>query len=315
MDDAPERPTATLYERYRDLLRRGHLAALGGDPPEALAAYREAAALITSRAAPLLGVGRMELALGRPQVAIEAFEAALVVEPGHADATAELTAVRTRLAAAEAAPMAPARSPRSDDDPVIRSLADRWAVAEADGDAEGLLDVAVGFARADRPAAATTVLRDALALAPAEPQAFRVAAWLAQRAGRSAEASETRTRLRRLLAVLDDGDELERRRGAALDSGDVALLLELAEGHRRQDRPRVALDVAMDALAFAPAQPEVHLAIARARLDLGLRRRALSGLEYLARSIDLNGDVAGRVALARFVDRELLADAPGPEGI
>ena len=303
-----------LYERYRDTLRRGHLAALAGRYDDALAAYQEAADLIETRAVPRIGIGRMEAAMGRPAAAVAAFTAALALDPGNAEASQGLDAVRARRV-----PVAPRGRLRSrgipDDEPAVGRLASRWEAADRRGDARALLDVAVGLAHADRPTAAATVLRDALSIAPQEPRSFQVSAWLDRRAGRPEAAHETSVRLQRLLTLLDDGDELERRMGEAEDAGDIDGLLDIVERHRRQDRPRAALEAAFAALERAPTDAGVHLAIARCRLDLGLRRRAIVGLDYLARSIELHDDGPGREALAEFVNGELLWPRVGPEAI
>jgi tetratricopeptide (TPR) repeat protein len=303
-----------LYERYRDTLRRGHLAALTGAYPDALAAYREAAELIDHRAVPWLGIGRMELALGHRRLARRAFERALVVEPDQPDALAGLAATQGKGVAVPPRNAVPSRA-MPDDGPIVRTVAGRWDVAREAGDVEGLLDAVIALARADRPAAATTALRDALTADPTEPRTYRVSAWLDRRAGRSDDARITTALLAGLMRLLDDGDELERRMADAEAAGDVGTLLEVSERHRRQDRPRAALEAAFAAMAIAPAEPVVHLAIARARLDLGARRRAIAGLEYLARSIELHEDAAGRAALARFVNIELAWPGAGSEAV
>ena len=66
----PADMTEILYERYKDALRRGHVAALRGETDEALAAYAEAISLAPdrplahiSRAGVLVKVGRLDEAL------------------------------------------------------------------------------------------------------------------------------------------------------------------------------------------------------------------------------------------------------------
>jgi len=86
-----------LYERYREVLRRGHAAAARGRLDEALAAYDEAAQLAPDRALPHVSAGSAHLRLGMPADALAAFTAALARSPrdeaalrGRADALAQL---------------------------------------------------------------------------------------------------------------------------------------------------------------------------------------------------------------------------------
>ena len=58
-----------LYERYKDALRRGHVAAMRGRSAEALEAYGEAARIAPDRALPLTGIASVLLRLGKRQEA------------------------------------------------------------------------------------------------------------------------------------------------------------------------------------------------------------------------------------------------------
>ncbi len=62
-----------VFERYKEALKQGHLALLGGKPKSALERYTEAAALADHRALPHLSVGSVLLRLGRPREALSAF--------------------------------------------------------------------------------------------------------------------------------------------------------------------------------------------------------------------------------------------------
>ena len=74
--------SGSLYEGYKEALRRGHLAALRGrlDPP--LAAYREAARMAPDRALPYVGLGGVLARLGRSDDSLAAYAAALARAPG-----------------------------------------------------------------------------------------------------------------------------------------------------------------------------------------------------------------------------------------
>jgi tetratricopeptide (TPR) repeat protein len=70
-----------LYERYKDALRRGHVAALRGRQDAALAAYGEAAKLAPDRPLPLVGIGTVLAGLGKHGQALAAYDAALERAP------------------------------------------------------------------------------------------------------------------------------------------------------------------------------------------------------------------------------------------
>lgn len=71
--------TRPLFEQYKDALRRGHVAARGEKPDDALAAYAEAARLAPDRAAPHTSSATVLHRAGRRNEAIAAFERALAI--------------------------------------------------------------------------------------------------------------------------------------------------------------------------------------------------------------------------------------------
>jgi tetratricopeptide (TPR) repeat protein len=66
-----------VFERYKEALKQGHVAAFRGKPREALEHYREAARLAGHRSLPFTSIGGALLQLGRPQEAIAAYDDAL----------------------------------------------------------------------------------------------------------------------------------------------------------------------------------------------------------------------------------------------
>ena len=68
---------AALYERYKDALRRGHVAALRSRLDAAVLAYTEAAELAPDRPLPHASLGGVLLRLERPAEALAAYDAAL----------------------------------------------------------------------------------------------------------------------------------------------------------------------------------------------------------------------------------------------
>lgn len=371
----------TLYERYRDALRVGHLASLRGNHDVAVRAYLEAAAILPDRAAPYAGLGRAELAAGRATEALRAYGAA--VERASSDTAAldgmarclialdrpaeaadtldrlaitllELDRVADALAALERAidlaesrwrraaierlrseqvpPEAPwlgalpvasialdsvAGLPAFDADrdglrvapgvvpEDLRRLAGEIEAASAAGDVAGLVRGAVALTRADRLRAAIDACHDALSVSPADPDVHRALAAIYRRRGWERAARLKARLVERYLGIVDDPHELDGLAERAEVARDVGALLEVADRHADRGRRATALELAFRALAIAPADPRVHLAIARVHLALGWRRRAVEEVARLARLVELTGDEDGRRRVAAFVNAEL----------
>ena len=68
--------------RYREALRRGHVAVARGRPRESIAHYEEAARLAERRALPFVSMGSVYLQMHQPREAIRAFDDALERAPG-----------------------------------------------------------------------------------------------------------------------------------------------------------------------------------------------------------------------------------------
>ena len=308
-----------LYERYKDALRRGHVAAMHARWDAALAAYVEAATIAPERALPHASIGSVYLRSLRPREALGAFDAAL------------------------------ARSPRDE-----ASLAGRAAALEAlhrPADAAAVLDDLAAVQEADgRLADACDTARRALALAESRPRRRTVETIVARL--REAEAGGPRSEaLARALQLLeasavadrsaDEGEagagapgepvlpptqgpapapsltellELAARAEAAAGAGDAgtarALFLEVADGHARGGRPDAALEACDSALAVGPADPGPHLALSGLYLDRGWRSLANDKLGLLDRLAELAGDEATRGEIRALLDRMVPPDAP-----
>jgi tetratricopeptide (TPR) repeat protein len=72
---------AALYEKYKDALKRGHVASLKGRLDEALDAYAEASRIAPERATPHVSAGTALLRRKRPADALRYFDAALTLAP------------------------------------------------------------------------------------------------------------------------------------------------------------------------------------------------------------------------------------------
>ncbi len=66
-----------LYERYKEALRRGHVASTRSHHAAAIEAYSEAARIAPDRALPLVGLATVLVRLGKPAEALTAFDGAL----------------------------------------------------------------------------------------------------------------------------------------------------------------------------------------------------------------------------------------------
>jgi tetratricopeptide (TPR) repeat protein len=325
-----------LYERYKDALRRGHMAVAHGELDVALAAYQEAIALAPDRSMPHAGVGMVLLRRGSAAEALAAFDAALARSArdetslrGRADALARLG---HRTDAAEA----------------MDILSDVQAAAGRVGDAvdstRRALDLAeqkarrrhlggltrqLHASRTDEPATqpvATAARPPGLAEAAAAQEASdgdaapREATWAPgeeaaqELAGgpagggapdeiapaETAEAAEDL--VPEPVAPLDPVALLAVAE-AALDAGDRpaarGAYLAAAIGLQAEGLLVAALDACYLVLAFAPDDPDVHLRLVELYLEEGWEAPAADKLALLARLTELDG--GHRDARARIV--------------
>lgn len=70
-----------LYERYKDALKRGHVASLRGRVDDALLAYAEAASIAPERSTPHASAGTALLRRKRPAEALRHYDVALSIAP------------------------------------------------------------------------------------------------------------------------------------------------------------------------------------------------------------------------------------------
>lgn len=230
----------SIYERYKDALRRGHVAALRGRNEEAIEAYREAAGIAPDRAVPHASIGSVLLKQDRRDEAIAAFERALELAPadeasirGLAEARGEAPAAAEPLAsvpAAEPAVTAEAeaeREPESEAEPEPPDAAEPvglgialGAAAEAhlqagelDQAHAGLLAAARSHRRAGRLDAALDACDLALGVAPADPELHLLLAELYLDRGWRQLATEKLLLLARLTELDADGATADRLRG------------------------------------------------------------------------------------------------------
>ena len=187
----------------------------------------------------------------------------------------------------------------------VRGIAERVDAASARGDVPALIAGARALAHADRLRAAVDACTDALSVAPENPEVHRTLAAIDRRRGWE-RAARTRLRIvQRFERIVDDPAELDREAESALVTGDLDELLRIVARHADQGRTAAALDLVFAALATAPAEPRLHLAIARLHVALGWRDRAVAEVDRLARLVDITADTAGHEAIANFVNAAL----------
>jgi tetratricopeptide (TPR) repeat protein len=276
--------TASLYEQYKDALRQGHVAALQGRFDAALVAYGEAARLAPERALPLVSIAGIHLRIGDTAAALDAFDEAIDRAPrdeaalaGRADV---LSRAGRRVEAAEA----------------LDLLAD---VEESSGRTADASD---------------TVLR---ALEQAESKQRRrhlerLTEALREAAGDQA-AEQALARAMKVLEPEPDVAALTADAEASLDVGDTATardrLLTIARVHGRAGRFGAALDACYQALAVAPADPDLHLTLAELYVDRGWRPLAAEKLVLLAQLIELLDDRGARERMCEVIADRFAGDA------
>jgi tetratricopeptide (TPR) repeat protein len=307
-----------LYERYKDALRRGHVAALRGRQDAALAAYGEAAKLAPDRPLPLVGIGNVLAGLGKYPEALAAYDAALERAPAdeaalrgraevlvaggdRAGAADTLDRLASALdangrpsdaldAARRALELAESRGRRAG----VKSMVDRLTQSAPPGDpkvsetlsrALGILEERVlGRGRDEGPTA-----DDATATEPAKPEP-------------EPEPAPPPFDSVAATAAVED----------AAASGDAAATRELAEiataGHLAAGQLYAAIDVCYLALATNPADPGLHLSLAGLYLDLGWRSTAADKLALLAQLAELDGDADTRSRICAMVAKRLPDD-------
>jgi tetratricopeptide (TPR) repeat protein len=318
--------SGSLYEGYKEALRRGHVAALRDRHDIALQAYREAARIAPDRALPYVGLGGVLARLGRVDEALAAYRAAL------------------------------GRAP--DDEGALRGRADLLEAEGRPAEAAGSLDHLAGVLEgAGRTADACDVARHALELAESRGRR-RLVQTLVARLRESASDPAVEEALARALSVLEvdpmaapvpspaatdelsAGDEtaaaaepatpvdppapraprvpppdpiaLSRAFEAAIDAGNVdearKQAVATSSAHRAAGHFHASIDACYEALAIAPADPGVHFALVMLYLDRGWRTLAADKLVLIGRLSQLTGDTASQARLCDLVVRRFPDD-------
>jgi tetratricopeptide (TPR) repeat protein len=292
-----------LYERYKEALRRGHVAAQGSRFDEALEAYGAAARIAPDRALPLVGIGSVLVRLGKSAEAVAAFDKALdrapADEPALRGRTDALLALGDRIRAAETL------------DRLAVALDSAGRTADSVDAALRALDLAE--ARSRRSALRSMVdrlLADRDAAAAAWDAIVRAEALLRGPIGEEAPPPEPPPPpfdAAAAMAAVEDAAE----RGDAEVTREAALTA--AAGHRAAGQLHAAIDACYLALATNPADPSLHLSLAELYLDRGWRSVAADKLVLLARLVDLGEDPSTRERICELAAR--VPDDPRLEAI
>ena len=306
-----------LYERYKEALRRGHVAALRGRLDAAAGAYQEAARIAPDRALPYVGLGGALTRLGKSEEALVAYASALERAPS--------------------------------DEAAMRGRADVLAAMGRRAEAADTLDrLAELLERDGRLADACDVARRSLELAESRGRRRQVESLVARlrEAPGDTVAAEALTRALGILETVPgglppradttargdpsiDGSNASQARPAppdpavltlaveeALEAGDLDearhRALVAASAHRAVGQFHAAMDACYQALAILPSDPDIHLLLAELYLDRGWRGPAADKLVLLGRLAQLTGDGPTRarlcyLAAARFPDDQRLA--------
>ena len=311
--------TVDRFERYKDALRRGHVAALRERFGEAIDAYEEAAELAPERALPHASVGRILITLNRPTDALAAFSRALDRSPGDEAALAGrgemLVALGRRVEAAEtlvrlaeaqvaagklaaatdaarqALELAESRQGRS----FLKRLVDQ--LEDTGGDAAAAAAMERAMRILEPPAEAPEPETAAGPEAQAEPAESQSEVALADELRAPAEPPPTPPE--RLV------DEAESLAAAGRSAEARERYLEAASAYRGDRRLDAAVDACLRVLRFDPADPAVHLLLADLYLDHGWQSAASAKLDLLQRLAGLTGDtetagLAAAMATARL---------------
>ena len=273
--------TETLFERYKEALRAGHVAVLQGRLDDAAASYRTAIAVAGDRAVPRTALGGVLLRLGEPTEALAAYDAALELLP--------------------------------EDDAALLGRAQALVVLRRTAEAAATYDRLVAAREAaGRGSDAAEAARRSLAIEPTEERQSRHAALAG---GGVADAAAPRP------TGDDEPDEpepeppvdaealvAEAEDAAALGDGDAAAVAALAaaRAHRDAGRRVAAIDACLLGIGARPADVELHLLLADLAGDAA-EVGPSDARHRLLRLAELDGDAA---AIERV--RAAVAAAPEP---
>jgi len=321
MSDAP-------YERYKEALRVGHVAALHGRLDAALAAYAEAASVAPDRALPLTSRAAVLVRLERLDDALEAYGAALSLAPrdeaalgGRADALVRAGRPAEAAGALDLLAEIQAVSGRLPDacDTARRAL----ELAESKARRRHLSDL-TELVRDDPGGAASEALARAMRLLeepvrvlvpqPAPPEHGQAPGGSPDGSpGAAAPDAGPAPRTAPARPIVIDVAAVSARLEAAMAADDspgrIGQIVSASRELAAAGLDEAALDAADSALGFAPDDPDLHLVLVELYVARGWRQLAGDKLLLLGRLVELSGDAAVRDRLCAAATRLLPDDS------
>jgi tetratricopeptide (TPR) repeat protein len=328
------------YQRYKDVLRRGHVAVMRGRLDVALVAYEEASRLAPDRALPHVSLGGVHLQLGAPDRALDAYDAAL----GRAvrDETALLGRAESLIRLGRRVEAAETLDVLSEVQDATGRLADACdsarralELAEQKARRRHVQDLTRRLGKTVGDQAAEQALARALRMLelgePPMPAPAQRGVADPSAAGGFGAAHELGAAAPRGVAASDAGpgdEDADAGRGANADSPEadgtppdgLELLsrAEVALDARDPETARIAylaaaralagegllvaaLDACYLALAIAPDHPDHHLALVELYLELGWTGHAAEKLALLGRLIELDGNIGAHARLCELI--------------
>jgi tetratricopeptide (TPR) repeat protein len=225
--------TDPISDRYKEALRRGHVAVVQGRPREAVTHYEEAGRLAGHRPLPWVSMGSVYLSMRRPNEALGAFEEALRRAPGDvsalrgkAEALAvagrrdEAAAVARRAAEIEAMEFAGRRTSAvavGDADESFAQAEESRAEGEPERAIEAYLSAAAAYAERSLADAAIDSCYRALEVAPGDLEVHLAMAGLYLRRGWTEHGVERVELIEHVLGIDPDPDLGMRLQGLAAE--------------------------------------------------------------------------------------------------
>jgi tetratricopeptide (TPR) repeat protein len=311
-------PASSLYERYKESLRRGHVAVLRNRYDAALDAYSQAASIASDRALPHSAIGGVLARMDRLPEALAAYDRALALAPrdeaalrGRADV---LAASNRRTEAAEAFDRLSAALDEAGRLPDAADAARRaLELAESRERRRHIESIAGRLRESAGDEAAERALSKVLRLLEPPVTAMPVAPSGDDPAAASNPARavdrETELQPEPEPEPPPDGIALGIAAEEALAAGDADAardgLLAAARAHRAAGRSIAAIDACYLALAVAPADVDLHLLLAELYLERGWRAPAVDKLVLLGRLAELADDADARTRLCAVAAEQL----------
>ena len=295
-----------LYERYKEALRRGHVAAVRDRLDAALVAYGEAADIAPERALPHASLAGILSRLGRRDEALAAYGRAIARAPrdevalaGRADLLAGL---RRRVDAA------------ADLDVISETQQAAGRLADAADTALRALQLAESKTRRRNVEALARTLRETpgeeLAAAALERALGMLEPALGGEPGDSVAGIDVEPL--EPPEPLPDGAVLTAEAEDMLDAGDADAardrLIQAARSHYATGRISAAIDACYLALAIAPFEFELHILLAELYLERGWRTPAADKLLLLGRLAELADDAEERRRICGLVTTRIPED-------